>query len=61
MEACSLNILKYLFLDICPKCKKRLNTNKSNKILSLIVKSCPDEHFEKVYHPALETYVEINK
>jgi ssDNA-binding Zn-finger/Zn-ribbon topoisomerase 1 len=53
-----MNLFKHFFQDRCPKCQKAL-VNKSNEDSKLIViKVCPDGHFQKEFHPALETYVE---
>ncbi|MDC3424349.1 hypothetical protein NC797_07490 [Aquibacillus sp. 3ASR75-11] len=51
-------ILKNLFIEKCPKCKDML-VNKSNTLTAQVIKSCPKGHYEKEFHPALESYVEI--
>jgi hypothetical protein len=56
-----MNLLKHLFADKCPTCKKVLDTTKSNFFKAIVVKTCPDQHYEKEFHPALETYIEIYK
>jgi len=51
-----------LFLDErCPKCKKTLETTKSNILYATVIKHCPDNHYQKEYHPALETFIESDK
>lgn len=47
--------------DKCPKCQKSLENNQSNSLLSIVTKHCPDGHFKKEYHPALETVIETVK
>ncbi|MGG3564435.1 hypothetical protein ABES03_22860 [Neobacillus rhizosphaerae] len=56
-----MRFLKNLFVELCPKCNKVLETHHSNPIKSIIIKSCPDQHYQKEFHPALETYIESNK
>lgn len=56
-----MGLFKHFFYEVCPKCNKTLETNKSNIFKGIIVKACPDHHFQKEYHPALETYVESDK
>ncbi|MFY4777099.1 hypothetical protein [Metabacillus sp. RGM 3146] len=56
-----MSLFSRLFSEKCPKCSKELVTRQSNQAFSLIIKSCPEKHFEKVYHPALETYIEIDQ
>jgi hypothetical protein len=53
-----MNFIKRLFIEQCPKCNKALETSRSNTLKSIVVKSCPDQHYQKEFHPALETYVE---
>lgn len=50
-----------LFKEKCPHCKKALEAVNHPSSKAIVVKSCPDGHFEKEFHPALETYVEIHK
>lgn len=50
--------MRLLFIEQCPKCKKTLETSRSNIWKSLVIKSCPDHHYQKEFHPALETYIE---
>ncbi|MBY0030887.1 hypothetical protein H7K20_27935 [Priestia aryabhattai] len=50
-----------LLKERCPKCKKVLNTRKSNALSATVIKSCPDNHYQKEFHPALETFVESDK
>ena len=56
-----MSIFKSLFTEKCPTCKKTLVTDKSNVFHVVIKKSCPDQHFEKEYHPALESYIESHR
>ena len=56
-----MSFFKNLFIERCPKCNKVLETKQSNIFKSVIVKSCPEGHFQKEFHPALETYIESNK
>jgi hypothetical protein len=55
-----MNILKNLLIEKCPKCKESL-VNKSCTFTAKIIKFCPNGHYEKEYHPALETYIETLK
>lgn len=55
-----MNILKNFFIDKCPKCKDSL-VNKPNTFTAQIIKSCPNGHYEKEYHPALESCIETIK
>lgn len=50
--------LKKLFIEHCPKCNKVLETQNSNIIKAVVIKSCPNQHYQKEFHPALETYIE---
>jgi hypothetical protein len=56
-----MSLLKKLFADDCPVCHETLITNRTNLLLSHVKKSCPNGHFEKEFHPALETFVETFK
>ncbi|WP_316099237.1 hypothetical protein [Bacillus siamensis] len=38
--------------------KKTLDTTKSNAFHGIIVKTCPSHHYQKEFHPALETFIE---
>ena len=53
-----MSLLKHLFSEKCPHCHQTLETSKSKAFKGIIIKSCPEQHFQKEYHPALETYVE---
>ncbi|MBU8918701.1 MULTISPECIES: hypothetical protein [Neobacillus] len=53
-----MRFFKNLFVEHCPKCNKELETHKSNLLSSVVVKSCPEQHYQKEYHPAFETYIE---
>ncbi|MGJ7922569.1 hypothetical protein [Neobacillus sp. LXY-4] len=56
-----MRIFNRLFGEKCPKCQKTLETNNSNPLYGIIIKACPDNHFKKEFHPALETYIESRK
>lgn len=56
-----MNVFKSLFQEKCPTCKKTLITDKSDVFHSIVRKSCPEQHYEKEFHPALETYIERYK
>ncbi|MFD2682396.1 hypothetical protein [Bacillus seohaeanensis] len=56
-----MNVLKRLMYEKCPKCNKKLETSKSHIINAVVIKSCPENHFQREYHPALETYIESDK
>ncbi|MFP7732020.1 hypothetical protein ACLHDF_01070 [Priestia aryabhattai] len=51
----------FLFNERCPKCKQVLNTSKSNALRSTVVKVCLSNHYQKEFHPALETFVESDE
>ncbi len=53
-----MSLIKCLFTDKCPICNKVLETNNSNFFKATIIKTCPDNHYQKEFHPALETYIE---
>lgn len=55
-----MHFLKRLFVEHCPKCHKVLETQHSNILKSVVIKSCPDNHYKKEFHPAFETYIESN-
>jgi hypothetical protein len=55
-----MNILKRLFVEQCPRCNKILETHNSNTLKAIVIKSCPDGHYQKEFHPAFETYIESN-
>lgn len=56
-----MRVLKKLFLEQCPKCNKVLETHDSKTLKAVVIKSCPEGHYQKEFHPALETYIESNK
>lgn len=56
-----MRFLKKLFIERCPKCHKVLETHNSNFFKVIVIKSCPDQHYQKEFHPAFETYIESNK
>lgn len=47
-------------MDTCPTCKKVLETKQSNFLKAIVIKTCPDNHYQKEFHPALESYIESN-
>ena len=56
-----MRLLKDLFNEKCPICGSLLDTKSELTSKSIIVKLCPNLHYQKEYHPALETYIESNK
>jgi hypothetical protein len=56
--AWKMSLINRLFTDKCPVCNKVLETKKSNFFKATIIKTCPESHYQKEYHPALETYIE---
>nr|WP_239566139.1 hypothetical protein [Paenibacillus sacheonensis] len=56
-----MSLLSKLTQEKCPLCGETLSTDKSNSFISHIVKSCPNEHYEKEFIPALEGYIEHYK
>jgi hypothetical protein len=59
-EGSVMKLLKRLFMDTCPTCKKVLETKQSNFLKAIVIKTCPDNHYQKEFHPALESYIESN-
>jgi hypothetical protein len=55
-----MSIFKKLFTEHCPICNKILETQKSNILKAIVIKSCPDNHYQKEFHPAIEAYIESN-
>ena len=55
-----MNIMKNLFIEKCPKCQDPLVT-KHNGFTTKMIKFCPNGHYEKEYHPALESFIETLK
>lgn len=53
-----MSFLNVLFNEKCPVCKKILNSNDTTSFSAIIIKACPDNHYLKEFHPALETYIE---
>ncbi|WHX38475.1 hypothetical protein QNH36_12215 [Mesobacillus sp. AQ2] len=47
-----------LFKEKCPRCDATLKVKKQLESKTIIVKVCPSAHYEKEFHPALETYIE---
>ncbi|MDR6123339.1 hypothetical protein QFZ87_002936 [Bacillus sp. SLBN-46] len=56
-----MRFLKNLFVELCPKCNKVLETHRSNTLKAIVIKSCPDQHYQKEFHPAFETYIESDR
>ncbi|MDQ6597290.1 hypothetical protein [Bacillus salipaludis] len=56
-----MGLFKNLFIDRCPKCNKILETHQSKTLKGIVIKSCPDQHYQKEFHPAFETYIESHK
>jgi phage FluMu protein Com len=56
-----MSILNHLFVEKCPTCKENLAVNKTNPLSTQVIKSCPNGHYEKEFHPALESYIETVK
>ena len=50
-----------LFVEKCPRCKATLKVKDNPSSKAIIIKACPAGHYEKEFHPALETYIERNK
>lgn len=57
----AMNFLKTFFNEYCPKCNRVLDTHHSKVLKGIVIKSCPEKHFQKEFHPALETYIESDK
>ncbi|WP_394235876.1 hypothetical protein [Niallia oryzisoli] len=55
-----MHFLKKMFIDHCPKCNKVLETKHSETLKAIVIKSCPENHFQKEFHPAFETYIETH-
>ncbi|WP_039075760.1 MULTISPECIES: hypothetical protein [Bacillus] len=56
-----MKVLTFLFSERCPTCNKKLKTTKSNALQSIIIKACPNHHYQKECHPALETFIECGQ
>jgi phage FluMu protein Com len=50
-----------LFEEKCPRCQSTLEVKNHSSSKTIIVKACPADHYEKEFHPALETYIETFK
>ncbi|CAM3797842.1 hypothetical protein [Mesobacillus thioparans] len=50
-----------LFEEKCPRCNATLDVKTQPGSKKIIVKACPAGHYEKEFHPALETYIETYK
>ncbi|WP_261134190.1 hypothetical protein [Bacillus sp. Marseille-Q3570] len=53
--------MKTLLQEKCPICDKRLDCFNEGFMRTVIIKSCSEGHYEKVFHPALETFIETRK
>ncbi|WP_404900491.1 hypothetical protein PV791_06315 [Priestia filamentosa] len=53
-----MKLWNFLFSERCPKCKETLNTTKSKALYGMIIKTCPNHHYQKEFHPALEAFIE---
>ncbi|WP_170169048.1 hypothetical protein [Mesobacillus subterraneus] len=49
------------FKEKCPHCKEILQLKNNPDSKSIIIKECPAGHYQKEFHPALETYIESHK
>ncbi|WP_449622624.1 hypothetical protein [Robertmurraya sp. Marseille-Q9965] len=56
-----MKFIKNLFMDKCPHCNKVLINSTSSMLNPIVIKSCPDGHYEKEYHSALESVIEKPK
>jgi phage FluMu protein Com len=56
-----MTLFNKLTQEKCPICKEILTTNKSEILVSHVIKSCPKDHYEKEFIPSLEGYVEQYK
>ncbi|WP_193559360.1 hypothetical protein [Metabacillus litoralis] len=56
-----MSFIKSLFTEKCPTCHKQLITSKTNFLSNIVIKTCPENHFKKEFHPALETYIESKR
>ncbi|MCD7035673.1 hypothetical protein LRR81_15620 [Metabacillus sp. GX 13764] len=56
-----MSLFSRLFTEKCPKCQQKLVLDTNKQSYSMVVKVCPENHYEKVYHPALESFIEIEK
>lgn len=52
-----MKLFKLLAQDKCPKCQKTLQSKSGAESKMIVTKFCLDGHYEKEFHPALETYV----
>ncbi|MCM3575775.1 MULTISPECIES: hypothetical protein [Mesobacillus] len=50
-----------LFIEKCPRCKATLEVKDNPSCKTIVIKACPAGHYEKEFHPALETYIETIK
>lgn len=52
-----MKLFKLLAHDKCPKCQKALQSKSGAESKTIVTKFCLEGHYEKEFHPALETYV----
>lgn len=53
-----MTFINKLTQEKCPVCNETLITDKSKPLFSHVIKSCPNDHYEKEFIPSLEGYVE---
>jgi len=53
-----MHFLKRLFVETCPTCQDVLQLRTDDCLSARSIKACPHGHYEKEYHPALESYIE---
>jgi DNA-directed RNA polymerase subunit M/transcription elongation factor TFIIS len=53
-----MRLLKALLNETCPKCNRLLESKAHENSKNVVIKICPDLHYQKEFHPALETYIE---
>lgn len=53
-----MRFFKNLFKDKCPTCYEILQLKSGEVFFSKTIKSCPKGHYEREFHPALESYIE---
>ena len=56
-----MNFLKLFLKEKCPNCNKTLEAKNSSILSTIVIKYCSEGHYQKEYHPSLETYIESNK
>jgi len=53
-----MKMLKNLFNEKCPICREVLISKKTSAFDAIVIKSCPQNHYQKEFHPAIETSIE---